>query len=63
MGEKIKENVKTSAADSLRVYELKKLKPWFDEERLRFSDQRKQAKIQWLQDPNHSNVETLNSVS
>ena len=41
---------------------MKKLKPWFDEERLRFSDQRKQAKMQWLQNPNHSNVDTLNNV-
>ena len=25
-------------------------------------DQRKQAKMQWLQDPNQSNVDNLNSV-
>jgi len=59
--EKIKENTKTSAEESLGLYELKKLKPWFDE-RLRFLDQRKQAKMQWLLDPNHSNVDTVNSV-
>ena len=60
--EKIKENIKTSAEESLVLYKLKKLKPWFDEERLRFSDQRKQAKMQWLQDPNHTNVDTLDNV-
>jgi len=60
--EKVKENIETSAEESLGLYELKKLKPWFDEERLRFSDQRKQAKMQWLQDPNQSNVDKLNSV-
>ena len=26
-----------------------------------FLDQRKQAKMQWLQDPNQSNVDNLNS--
>jgi hypothetical protein len=28
--EKIKENIKTSAAESLHLYELKQHKPWFD---------------------------------
>jgi hypothetical protein len=37
-------------------------KLWFDEECLGFLDQRKQAKIQWLQDPNQSNVNNLNNV-
>jgi len=34
-------------------------KPWFDEECLGILDQRKQAKMQWIQDPNQSNVDTL----
>jgi len=41
----IKENIKTSAKQSLDLYELKQCKPWFDEERLLFLIQRKQAKI------------------
>jgi hypothetical protein len=41
---------------------LKQQKPWFDEEWLRIFDQRKQAIMQWLQDPNHSNVGNLNYV-
>ena len=35
---------------------------WFDEECLGFLDQRKQAKMQWVQDPSQSNVDNLNSV-
>jgi hypothetical protein len=35
---------------------------WFYEEHLRFSDQMKQAKIQWLQDPTQSNIENLCNV-
>jgi len=41
---------------------MKQQKPWFDEERLRILDQRKHAQIQWLQDPNHSNVDNLHNV-
>jgi len=44
--ENIKENVKTSAKESLSLHELKQHKPWFDEECLYFLDQRKQAKLQ-----------------
>ena len=32
--ENMKENIKTSAKESLDLYELKQHKPWFDEERL-----------------------------
>jgi hypothetical protein len=52
--ENIKENNKTSAKDSLCLYELKQHTPWFHEECLQFLDKRKQDKIQWLQDPNQS---------
>jgi hypothetical protein len=37
-------------------------KPWFDEECLGILDQRKQAKIQWIQDPSQSNVDNLNNA-
>ena len=43
--ESIKENVKTSAKDSLGLHELKRHKLWFDKECLDFFDQRKQAKM------------------
>jgi len=60
--ENIKENIKTSAAKCLGLYKLKQHTPWFNEECLHFLDQRKQAKMQWLQDPNHSTVGNLNNV-
>ena len=41
---------------------MKKYKPWFDEECLHFLDQRKQAKLQWVQDPSQRNVDNLNNV-
>ena len=60
--ENIKENIKTSAKESLGVHEWKQHKPWFDEECLGFLDQRKRTKTQWVQDPSQSNVDNLNSV-
>jgi len=60
--ENIKENIKTSAKESLDLYNLRQQNPWLDEECLRFLDQRKQAKIQWLQDPNQSNVDNLKNA-
>jgi hypothetical protein len=47
----IKENIKTSAKESLGLHELKQHKPWFGKECVGFLDQRKQAKMQWIQDP------------
>jgi len=46
----------------LGLYELKQYIPRFDEEYLRFLDQRKQAKLQWLRDPNQNNVHNLNNI-
>jgi hypothetical protein len=52
--ENIKENIKTSVKESLDPYKLKQHKAWLDEECLCFLDQRKQAKMQWLEDPNQT---------
>jgi len=41
---------------------LKQHKRWFAEECLRFLDQRKRAKMQWVQDPSQSNIDKLNNV-
>jgi len=41
---------------------LKQHKPCIDDECLRFLGEQKQAKTQWLQDPNQSNVDNLNNV-
>ena len=61
--ENIKENVRTLTKENLGLYELKQHNPWFDEECSRFLDQRKQAKMQWLQDSNHNNVDNLNNIN
>ena len=60
--ENIKKTIKISAKESLGLYERKQYKPWLHEERSQFSDQRKQANLQWLQDPNKRNVDNLNNV-
>jgi len=44
------------------LHELKQHKPYFDEYCLGFLDQRKQAKIQLVQDPSQSNVDNLNKA-
>jgi hypothetical protein len=54
-------NIKTSAKEGLCLYELRQHKPWFDEESSRLFDQRKQAKMQWLQNPNQSTVGNPNN--
>jgi hypothetical protein len=41
---------------------LKQHKPWFDEEHLGFLDQRKKAKMLWVQDPSQRNIDNLNNV-
>jgi hypothetical protein len=53
--ETIRENIKMSAKESLGGFELKKLKPSFDEGCSKLLDQRKQAKLQLLQDPSEIN--------
>jgi hypothetical protein len=41
---------------------LKKHKPWFDEGCSKVLYQRKQAKLQWLQDPSEINGDNLNNI-
>ena len=60
--ENIIENIQTSAKESLGLDEFKPNKPWFDEECLGFLDQRKRAKIQWIQDSIQSNIDNKNKV-
>ena len=60
--ENIKENIKTVAKKRRGLCELKQHKPCFDEECSSFIDQRKQAKMQWLQYPNQSTVDNLNNA-
>ena len=60
--ESVKENIRFPAKESLGVREWKRHKPWFDLQGSQFLYQRKQAKLHWLQDPNHNNVNVLNNV-
>jgi uncharacterized protein YaaR (DUF327 family) len=46
----------------LGCFELKKYKPWFDKECSKSVDQRKQSKLQWLQDPSEINGDYLNNI-
>jgi hypothetical protein len=60
--ENIKENIKLSAQESLRLYGQKQHKPWFDEKCSQFLGKSKQAKIQCLQNPNQGNGDNLNNI-
>jgi hypothetical protein len=55
----IRENIKISAKESL---EFKKHKTLFSEGCSKLLDLRKQAKLQWLQDPSEINGDSLNNV-
>jgi CRISPR/Cas system-associated protein Csx1 len=56
------ENINISANDSIVYYEMWKHKPWSDEGCSKLLGQRKQAKLQWLQDPNEINRDNLSIV-
>jgi hypothetical protein len=58
----IKENIKILAEESLGYCESKYRKPWFDVECSKLADRRKQAKLQWLQDPSEANEDNLSDV-
>jgi hypothetical protein len=58
----IRENIKISAQESLGYCEPKHRKPWFDEECSELVDRRKQAELQWLQDPSEVNEDNLSEV-
>jgi hypothetical protein len=60
--ENIRENIKTSAKDNLGYQKLKRNKPWFEDECPKLIDQRKQAKLQWLQNPKQINGDNLQTL-
>jgi hypothetical protein len=60
--EDIRENIKISAQESLGYCEPKHRKRWFDEECSKLVDRRKQAKLQWVQDPSEVNEDNLSDV-
>jgi hypothetical protein len=58
----IRENIKISAKECIGQCEAKCHKPWYDEECSKLVDQRKQAKLQWLQDTSVVNEYNLSNV-
>jgi hypothetical protein len=61
--ETIRENINISAKEFLGYYELRKYKQWYDEGCLKVLNQRKQYKLQWLQDPNEINRDNLDNMT
>jgi hypothetical protein len=57
-----REDIEISVKESLYHYELKKHKPWFEERCSELLDQRKQAKLQGLQDHSEINSDNLNNI-
>jgi hypothetical protein len=60
--ETIRENIKISAKECQGYIELKKHKPWFDKGCSKLLDQRKQAKLQWVQDPSEINGDNMDNI-
>jgi hypothetical protein len=60
--ESIRENIKTSAKNNLGYQKLKHNKPWFDDECSKLTDQWKQTKLQWLQNPSQINGDKLQNL-
>jgi hypothetical protein len=60
--ERIRNNTIVSAKESLGYFELKKNKPWFDEGCSKLLDEKKQAKLQWLENPSEISGDNLNNV-
>jgi hypothetical protein len=58
--ESIREKIKTLATQSLGYYELKQHKLWFDDKCSKLLVQRKQAKLQWFQNPSQRSRDNLN---
>jgi hypothetical protein len=58
----IREDIKISAKGSVFYYELKKHKPWFDDECSELLDQRKQAQLKWLQNPSEINGDNVKNI-
>jgi hypothetical protein len=60
--EMIRENINISAKGNVGLYKVKKHSLWFDEGCSELLDQRKQAILQWLQDPSEINGDNLKNV-
>jgi hypothetical protein len=60
--EAIRENIRVSAKECIGHCEVKRHKPWYDEECSKLVDRRKQAKLQWLQDPGVGKKDNLSNT-
>jgi hypothetical protein len=60
--ENIRENINISAKESLGHYKLQQHNPLFDDDCSKLRDRRKQAKLQWLQNPSHMNGDNINNI-
>jgi hypothetical protein len=58
----LRDNIKISAKENIGYCELKKHKLWFNEGCSKLLEQRKQAKLQWLQDPREINGDNVNNI-
>jgi hypothetical protein len=58
----MRENINISAKVSLGCYELKEHKLWFDEGCSELLDQRRQARLLWMQYPSEINEDNLNNI-
>jgi hypothetical protein len=58
----IRENVNISAQEGRGYSESNHLKQWFDDKCSKLVDRRKQAKLQWLQDPSETSEGNLSDV-
>jgi uncharacterized protein YPO0396 len=58
----IRNNITFSAKECISHCEARHHKPWFDEECSKLVDQRKQAKLQWMQDQSVVNDDNLRNV-
>jgi hypothetical protein len=60
--ENITGNINTSAKESLGHYELQQHKPWFDDECSNLTDRRKQAELQWVQNPSQVTGDNMDNA-
>jgi hypothetical protein len=54
-------NIKASATECPGYYEFKRHKVWFDDECSKLLIQRKQIKVQWLQNPKKTDGDNMNN--
>jgi hypothetical protein len=56
------QNIKITTKESLGYYELKKHKPCIHEGCSKLFDQKKQTRMQFLENPSEINVDNLNNI-